>query len=74
MVQDTSASPAMYLAQTRSGSCAGWGIAHPDEDEGSDINYGDLRDCSVVWAVNVPGESEWYKEARDGEGAAGMLC
>ena len=67
MVQDTSASPAMYLAQTHSGRCAGWGIAHPDDEDGKDIDYANLRDCAVVWAVSVPGESEWYKEARDGE-------
>lgn len=69
MVQDTSPSPEMYLSKTKSGTCAGWGlaaIASPNaEDDGDDINYADLRDCSVVWAVSVPGESDWWKEALD---------
>lgn len=69
MVQDTSPSPEMYLSKTKSGGCAGWGLAaitSPNaEDDGDDINYADLRDCSVVWAVSVPGESNWWKEALD---------
>ncbi|VDB87185.1 unnamed protein product [Peniophora sp. CBMAI 1063] len=69
MVQDTSASPAMYLAQTHSGHCAGWGIVHPEEEDGKDIDYSNLRDCTVVWAVSVPGESDWYKETRHGGGS-----
>ncbi|KAJ7582490.1 putative alanine racemase-domain-containing protein [Mycena floridula] len=49
MVQDTSVSPQMYLAN------AGWGII----DEKEPIDYADFRECTVVWAVSIPGESFW---------------
>lgn len=69
MIQDTSASPEMYLCRTSSGECTGWGLtaasSPSQEDEIGDINYSDLRDCSVVWAVSVPGENSWWKEHLD---------
>lgn len=67
----------MYLSKTKSGKCAGWGLATTTpnaEDDGDNINYADLRDCSVVWAVSVPGESDWWKESLDKhERVAGAL-
>jgi len=57
MVQDTSFSPELYLAKTSSGDCGGWGL-NPASDEGH-IQYTDLRESSVFWAVSIPGLSPW---------------
>jgi hypothetical protein len=72
MVQDTSLSPEMYLAKLTSEKCGGWGIVDisPQTDDENAINYDDLRECSVLWAVSVPGETAWYKGIRDGSVAA----
>ncbi|KAJ7349355.1 mini-chromosome maintenance replisome factor-domain-containing protein [Mycena albidolilacea] len=64
MIQDTSPSPEMYLAKRSNGQCGGWGLA--DDASPDDINYADLRENTVVWAVNVPGESEWVASELDG--------
>ncbi|KAI0075471.1 hypothetical protein K474DRAFT_1664215 [Panus rudis PR-1116 ss-1] len=67
MVQDTSPSSEMYLANYKDGSVGGWGIdsQQPEEDH-DDVDYGNLRECTVLWAVNVPGESKWSAEELDG--------
>ena len=69
MVQDTSPSPEMYLSKLRDGKCGGWGLSDPSQSEGddTDLNYNDLRDCVVLWAVSVPGETEWYRPASNGD-------
>jgi hypothetical protein len=70
MVQDTSESPEVYLASMPgSGTCGGWGLsddASQREDvlENSPLDYSNLRERSVVWAVSVPGESQWVSEVR----------
>ncbi|KAF8185027.1 mini-chromosome maintenance replisome factor-domain-containing protein [Mycena galopus ATCC 62051] len=64
MVQDTSPSPEMYLAKLSGGRCGGWGLT--DDASSEDINYADLRENTVIWAVNVPGESEWVASEVDG--------
>ena len=63
MVQDTSPSPEMYLSKLRDGKCGGWGLSDSSQSEGgdTDFNYSDLRDCVVLWAVSIPGETEWYQ-------------
>ncbi|OBZ75868.1 Mini-chromosome maintenance complex-binding protein [Grifola frondosa] len=69
MVQDTSLSSEMYLSKSKSGNCGGWGIHDTSEGEEDDrvgVDYADLRECTVLWAVNVPGESSWYAHALDG--------
>ncbi|KAG6910910.1 hypothetical protein DXG01_006593 [Tephrocybe rancida] len=58
MVQDTSASPEMYLARRTGGRWGGWGQAD-DDNATATIDYADLRECTVLWAVSVPGESAW---------------
>jgi hypothetical protein len=37
-----------------------------DDDRRESINYADLRECTVVWAVTIPGESTWCKSQVDG--------
>ncbi|KAJ7716661.1 hypothetical protein DFH07DRAFT_862016 [Mycena maculata] len=64
MVQDTSPAPEMYLTRRSGGRCGGWGLA--DDDEG-DVNYTDLAECTVVWAVSLPGESPWVAQELDGD-------
>ncbi|KAJ6547200.1 putative alanine racemase-domain-containing protein [Mycena capillaripes] len=67
MIQDTSPSNEMYLA-TRSGRrCGGWGLA--DDASSERLDYADLRENAVVWAVNVPSESEWVASEIDGSNA-----
>ncbi|TDL25050.1 hypothetical protein BD410DRAFT_76463 [Rickenella mellea] len=58
MIQDTSPSPEVYLHHT------GWGIADA-EPTSSPINYDNLKERIVLWAVNVPGESSWYADKLD---------
>lgn len=67
MIQDTSASPEMYLAKTPAGACGGWGVG--SESEGlSSVDYRNLRECSVLWATSVPGETAWCTSELDGVG------
>jgi len=62
MVQDTSPSPEMYLARHGT-QCGGWGLDPGDQDQ---INYADLRERAVLWAITVPGESAWCTDLLDG--------
>ena len=55
----------MYLRRTTSGTLGGWGI-HSGEDEDTNIDYNELRECNVLWAVSVPGESSWCGAELDG--------
>ncbi|KAJ3855237.1 mini-chromosome maintenance replisome factor-domain-containing protein [Lentinula lateritia] len=61
MVQDTSASPELYLSQLREGKYGGWG-AHESMDE--HIDYSNLRECTRYWVISVPGETEWARQTR----------
>ncbi|KAF8078186.1 mini-chromosome maintenance replisome factor-domain-containing protein [Lyophyllum atratum] len=65
MIQDTSVSPEMYLARLSHARCGGWGLGEEGDQSIESINYADLRDCIVLWAVNVPGESSWCSNALD---------
>lgn len=67
MVQDTSPSPGMYLRRNASGSLGGWGL-HEDtpEDEGRNVDVSELRECNTVWAVSVPGETDWCLDELSG--------
>jgi len=60
MVQDTSLSQEMYLAKLNHTSCGGWGIG--DVGDASAVDYANLRECHVIWAVSIPGESSWCLE------------
>ncbi|KAL6309164.1 mini-chromosome maintenance replisome factor-domain-containing protein [Sparassis latifolia] len=66
MVQDTSPSSEMYLATSPAGKCGGWGIDTGDPDGAQGVDYAHLRECSVLWAVSVPGETEWCAEELNG--------
>ncbi|KAI0928219.1 hypothetical protein AcW2_004299 [Taiwanofungus camphoratus] len=65
MVQDTSPSSEMYLSKSKNGRCGGWGIEFSVGDE-ERVDYSDLRECTVLWAVSVPAESAWCAEELDG--------
>lgn len=58
MVQDTSLSRDLYLAVRADGQCGGWGIADDSSSEGP-IDHSNLRESSVIWAVSIPGLSDW---------------
>ncbi|KAI0822638.1 putative alanine racemase-domain-containing protein, partial [Trametes gibbosa] len=69
MVQDTSLSTEMYLSKFPDGGCGGWGMCEADGGSGSNaqaVDYTSLRECSVLWATSVPGESCWSAEELDG--------
>lgn len=75
MVQDTSHSAEMYLSKYPDGSLGGWGIEPEHTDDQCDdqnIEYNNLRECAVLWAVNVPGESSWTVTELEGS-EFGML-
>lgn len=59
MVQDTSSSPEMYLSKLKGNICGGWGMTDESASENTEYSYADLRECTVIWAVNVPGENMW---------------
>jgi hypothetical protein len=64
LVQDTSPSPEIYLSKLRDGKCGGWGLSDSSQPGGDiDIDFAndDLRDCLALWAVSVPGETDWYR-------------
>lgn len=72
MVQDTSRSPEMYLSSISSNEreplCGGWGIeniAAPEEHDSACYDAENLRDRTVVWAVNIPGEAPWCTPSAD---------
>jgi hypothetical protein len=65
MVQDTSASPEMYLSKLEGNKCGGWGIAEEAPSGDLEYSYTDLQECTVVWAVSVPGENQWSSEDDD---------
>ncbi|EGN96137.1 hypothetical protein SERLA73DRAFT_185710 [Serpula lacrymans var. lacrymans S7.3] len=67
MVQDTSASPEMYLAKLKGNKCGGWGNTEDlaGNNTAHNIDYSSLRECTVLWAVSIPGETAWH--ARESE-------
>lgn len=65
MVQDTSPSTEMYLSRSKNGECGGWGIEFIEEDD-ERVEFADLRECSVLWAVSVPSQSMWSARELDG--------
>ncbi|KIM33578.1 hypothetical protein M408DRAFT_326263 [Serendipita vermifera MAFF 305830] len=72
MIQDTSASPEVYLTSLEDKTCGGWGIyenssSSPEaEHEHGTIDYSKLGERESVWAVTVPGETMWSQERFNG--------
>ncbi|KAG1819613.1 uncharacterized protein BJ212DRAFT_1575877 [Suillus subaureus] len=64
MVQDTSSSPEMYLASLNKNKCGGWGISQnmPASEWPSSFDYCDLKEATALWAVTVPGQTDWRTE------------
>jgi hypothetical protein len=63
MVQDTACSPEIYLSRRDDGRVGGWG-SYEHDDAGDDtklVDYNLLRECNVVWAVSIPGQSSWCR-------------
>jgi hypothetical protein len=66
MIQDIFPSPEMYLARRTGGRCGGWGLREHEGEGIGNIEYADFDTCSVLWAVNIPGETDWCsKETGD---------
>ncbi|TCD63889.1 hypothetical protein EIP91_004798 [Steccherinum ochraceum] len=65
MVQDPSTSAEMYLARSKSGKLCGWGLEAIEYADHEDVDFENLRECTVLWAIGVPGESEWAGEELD---------
>ncbi|KAG6811868.1 hypothetical protein H0H92_005444 [Tricholoma furcatifolium] len=54
----------MYLS--RIGNCfGGWGKANTDAIAAAPIDYANLRECTVLWAVSIPGQSLWCTSSPD---------
>ncbi|KAG2348450.1 hypothetical protein BDR05DRAFT_925918 [Suillus weaverae] len=64
MVQDTSSSPEMYLASLNENKCGGWGISQsmPASEWPSSFDYCDLNEATALWAITVPGQTDWRTE------------
>lgn len=66
MVQDTSASPEMYLSSLDDGSCGGWGM-HEESTAPGDLeetfDYRKLKERGIVWVITVPGTTKWLQKA-----------
>ncbi|TRM59431.1 hypothetical protein BD626DRAFT_462490 [Schizophyllum amplum] len=58
MIQDTLPPTEMYLSKLSSGACGGWG-ATEEASTTSALDYNDLKESSVMWAVSIPGRSVW---------------
>lgn len=55
----------MYLSKLPSGGCGGWGIVEDlpeDAKPNEGYDYEDLRECTVLWGVNIPGENRWMPQ------------
>jgi len=71
MIQDTSASPEVYVKSLEDGSCGGWGIyeqglrSRGEEQEYPAIDYSNLGERESVWAVTIPGETLWAQDVSD---------
>lgn len=66
MIQDIP-SPEVYLSSLPEGRCGGWSLNEElTAPSSADINFHNLRECSVFWAITVPGESQWYAERLEG--------
>lgn len=70
MVQDPSTSAEMYLSRGKGGKLCGWGIEGDDADH-DNVEFEHLRECTVVWAISVPGESSWVSVELD---ASSGMC
>lgn len=63
MIQDTSSSPELYLADLGNRRCGGWGISSTQVDQILySADYSALLESTTMWVVSVPGESQWRKE------------
>lgn len=65
MVQDTSASPEMYLSSLYDGSCGGWGMYEGSASSGDTdqvFDHEKLRERGIVWAITVPGTTKWLQK------------
>nr|GAT58009.1 predicted protein [Mycena chlorophos] len=75
MIQDTSPSPEMYLARRSGGRCGGWGLGADTLDESgydlSEETRSYLRENTVLWAIQLPNESDWVATEIDGLNAVG---
>ncbi|KAG7452905.1 uncharacterized protein BT62DRAFT_925445 [Guyanagaster necrorhizus] len=56
MIQDTSISPEVYLARLPGGRLGGWGLVDETAPADPNFDYSNLRECSILWAVSIPGE------------------
>lgn len=65
MVQDTPASPEMYLSHTGA-RCGGWGLLF-DQHLADDVDYSNLAECNAFWIVSVPGETDWFVSKSEGD-------
>ena len=66
MVQDIS-SPEIYLSRLPDGRCGGWNLYQDHATSTpANIDFCDLRECSVFWAITVPGESHWRTKQLEG--------
>ncbi|TFK55034.1 hypothetical protein OE88DRAFT_992312 [Heliocybe sulcata] len=69
MVQDTSQSPEMYMSRLCTGAPGGWNLeSGSDEDILGRSDYANLRECTVIWATSIPGESDWVSDVPDASG------
>lgn len=65
MVQDTSPSPELYRVKLTDGSTGGWGLYEDvGVEQDFDFDQMQLKSRTVMWAVSIPGESEWVSGVR----------
>lgn len=72
MVQDTSREGEVYMGVLDDKSCGGWGLyeemarSQSQDEEQSAVDYSRLQERDSVWAVTVPGQSIWSRDAVSG--------
>ncbi|PAV23483.1 hypothetical protein PNOK_0055100 [Pyrrhoderma noxium] len=63
MIQDTSCSPEVYMSSFNETLPGGWGIENISHTEHAELrlDHTKLGERDVVWAVSIPGETQWCK-------------
>ena len=65
----------MYLSKLKGNKCGGWGITdQATGEEDVDYSYLNLQECTVIWAVSVPGENQWSCEPTAAPISSGGMC
>ena len=75
MIQDTSCSPEVYMSSFSETLPGGWGIENISHTEHAELklDHTKLGERDVVWAISIPGETQWCKPPQNSTSIGGAL-